>query len=221
MDTSPGNRFRQLRLEKNMTQKELIKDFNNTYHYNYSNAALSLIETNQRIPELNALTDFASYFKVSVSYLLGESDNKSPGENIINPKAYGFIQVPVYDFSKIRKNIFSKSNVIDYKLAEKELVDTGTFFYLKALDNSMLYAKISKDDLLLAKRQKGGKTGDILLIVIDKKYFTLRRLLKHSDQLMVLQSENPTYESMLISPEDIESGKIQIIGKIIEITFRV
>jgi len=61
-----------------MTQGELINDFNHQYHRSYGVSTFSQYENGKRIPEIDALQDFARYFNVSVSYLLGESDVRNP-----------------------------------------------------------------------------------------------------------------------------------------------
>ena len=72
-----GERFKELRLNKKMKQEELINDFNKRFHYNFTKSAVSQYENDKRIPEIQALNDFAEYFGVSVDYLLGRNDNST------------------------------------------------------------------------------------------------------------------------------------------------
>ena len=73
-----GNRFKGLRFETGYSQGDMLKDFNKKYHRAYTLTAVSLYENNKRMPEIDALRDFADYFHVSVSYLLGDSDTRDP-----------------------------------------------------------------------------------------------------------------------------------------------
>ena len=73
-----GERFKSLRLEKNMKQEELINDFNKKFHYNFTKSAVSQYENDKRIPEIQALNDFSNYFGVSVDYLLENDNNCDP-----------------------------------------------------------------------------------------------------------------------------------------------
>lgn len=73
-------RFKQLRNEKGLTQEELRADFNSRYSRNYTAAAISRYENGKRMPEIDALYDFAEYFGVCISYLLGETDVRNPDE---------------------------------------------------------------------------------------------------------------------------------------------
>lgn len=72
-----GERFKELRLDKKMKQEELINDFNKKFHYSFTKSAVSQYENDKRIPEIQALNDFAEYFGVSVDYLLGRNDNST------------------------------------------------------------------------------------------------------------------------------------------------
>lgn len=69
-----GDRFKQLRLEKGLTQQDLAEDFNKIYGYTFSKPSISQYENGKRSPENKPLRDFATYFNVSVDYLLGTSN---------------------------------------------------------------------------------------------------------------------------------------------------
>ena len=87
-----GKRFRELRSEKGLTQEQLLKDFNKRYARAYTATAISYYENSKRIPETSALLDFAEYFNVTVSYLLGESDVRigSRGVPVVTQSAEPF-----------------------------------------------------------------------------------------------------------------------------------
>ena len=65
-----GERFKGVRLSKNMTQKRLADDFNGQYGYAFTKTTISQYENNKRIPEMNAIRNFVEYFNVSLDYLL-------------------------------------------------------------------------------------------------------------------------------------------------------
>lgn len=70
------DRFKQLRIETGLTQKDFIENFNKKYHHSFGTPSISMYENGHRIPEIDALMDFADYFNVSVDYLLGRTDKK-------------------------------------------------------------------------------------------------------------------------------------------------
>ena len=63
-----GNRLRQMRKEKGMSQEKFGKLLG------LSKQVLSKYETYQRIPKINKVIEFATILGVSVSYMAGESD---------------------------------------------------------------------------------------------------------------------------------------------------
>lgn len=81
-----GERFRELRNAKNLTQEELRKDFNAKYHYSFTLAAISQYENDKRTPEIDALKSFADYFNVTLDYLIGRSDVSNPYKSEAKPE---------------------------------------------------------------------------------------------------------------------------------------
>lgn len=65
-----GERFKSIRLSKNLTQKRLVDEFNGQYGYAFTKTTISQYENNKRIPEMNAIRNFVEYFNVSLDYLL-------------------------------------------------------------------------------------------------------------------------------------------------------
>lgn len=65
-----GERFKSVRLSKNLTQERLVDEFNGQYGYAFTKTTISQYENNKRIPEMNAIRNFVEYFNVSLDYLL-------------------------------------------------------------------------------------------------------------------------------------------------------
>lgn len=65
-----GERFKNLRKLKSYTQDQLVQEFNKRYNYTLSKSAISQYENDKRIPEISVLIDIASYFQVSIDFLL-------------------------------------------------------------------------------------------------------------------------------------------------------
>jgi transcriptional regulator with XRE-family HTH domain len=65
-----GERFKSIRLSKNLTQEQLVDEVNGRYGYAFTKTTISQYENNKRIPEMKAIMSFAEYFNVSIDYLL-------------------------------------------------------------------------------------------------------------------------------------------------------
>lgn len=70
MDTF-GERFKSIRLSKNLTQEQLINEFNKRYGYAFTKGTISQYENNRRAPGMTVIKKFVEYFNVSIDYLLG------------------------------------------------------------------------------------------------------------------------------------------------------
>ena len=73
-------RFKKLRRAMGLTQEEFIKKFNKEFNRSFTAAAISQYENGKRIPEIDALIDFANFFGVPVDYLLGVNDTSTEEE---------------------------------------------------------------------------------------------------------------------------------------------
>jgi len=67
-----GEKLKELRIEKGLTQKEFGKIFN------MQRSRLSQYETNKRQVDDKTKTLFADYFNISLDYLLGRSNIRNP-----------------------------------------------------------------------------------------------------------------------------------------------
>ncbi len=65
-----GNRLKELRKEKNMTQRQL------SIIFNVSQESISSYERNKSNPSFDILCMYADQFDVSVDYILGRTNNK-------------------------------------------------------------------------------------------------------------------------------------------------
>lgn len=114
-----GERLKQLRNEKGLTLDEL-KDYLNT-----TKATLSRYENNKRDPKIDFATKVASYFNVSLDYVLGVTDEKS---------------------SKAKHSIVKTKNDLSRELALKlanELLKDGYEIQESDMPNLILAAKIA------------------------------------------------------------------------------
>lgn len=67
-----AERLKELRLEKNLSQYQLARELN----CEITHSAISLWELKQRSPNLEALIILATYFNVSLDYLVGMIDDE-------------------------------------------------------------------------------------------------------------------------------------------------
>lgn len=72
-----GNRLKELRKSKGITQAELAEIVN------LSRPSIAAFEGDARLPEINTLESMAEFFGVTVDYLLGRTQDKSYEETVL------------------------------------------------------------------------------------------------------------------------------------------
>jgi transcriptional regulator with XRE-family HTH domain len=111
-----GDRIRNLREDKRMSQLELAKALN------ISNTTLSQYENNQRTPSDEIKIKIANYFNVSIDYLLGQTNIKNPDNNPKLPEMF----ISPQDAMKflLEQNIIMGYGGFDInKLSDEEVIE--------------------------------------------------------------------------------------------------
>lgn len=78
--TTFGERLRQLRIEKDLTQEELAN------HFGLHKTRISQYELNKRQADDDLKKKFSDYFNVSIDYLLCNSDIRESAEQLLKNK---------------------------------------------------------------------------------------------------------------------------------------
>lgn len=129
-----GERLKELRKKKNLTQEQLAK----TFYLNKS--SISRYENDTQIPENELLQNIADYFNVSLDYLVGRT-------NIVNIHSSTVITTPTkkeqkdHDtFMKEAKALFMNGE-IDEDDKEKIFKDISDLFWESKKLNKEKYSK--------------------------------------------------------------------------------
>ncbi len=106
-------------------------------------------------------------------------------------------------------------NIIDTEEIDENLARTGDFFGLQIHGDSM-EPKISEGDVVIVRKQEDAENGQIIIATVNGTDATCKRLRKYRDGIELV-SNNPSYEPMFFSNEEIESKPVKIIGRVIEL----
>lgn len=181
-------------------------------------------------PTNQNLQKVADVLHVSVAYLTGESDYRTEQDAVIHKwneqisagmldkvkKIEAGIRIPVFD--TIPCDIpYENLGVIQTEGWEEisELMGrSGSYFGLKVKDNSML-PRILAGDVLIVKQQPYAESGDIVIARVDDEEACCVRYIQCIDGI-ILQSFNHTYVPVFINNNEIQKGRVQIIGVVME-----
>ncbi|MGL5086332.1 MAG: helix-turn-helix domain-containing protein [Clostridium sp.] len=116
MDTF-GERFKSIRLSKNLTQEQLINEFNELYGYAFTKGTISQYENNRRTPGMSVVKKFVEYFNVSIDYLLGSDFHviKEIGHNYPLHTDSKFIDIK--ELFNLIKSLCEEGTIETYKKA--------------------------------------------------------------------------------------------------------
>ncbi|MBR3761625.1 MAG: hypothetical protein IKK59_02665 [Lachnospiraceae bacterium] len=76
--------------------------------------------------------------------------------------------------------------------------------------------RILDGDVVIVRQQPDAQNGDIVIVTTNDNDATCRRLRKYRDGIELI-SNNPSYEPIYFSNDDINKKSVCIIGKVVEL----
>lgn len=197
--------LKRLREEKNMTQAELGKALE------ISPSAIGMYEQGRRTPDIPTLKKIASYFNVSLDYLLGNAPAKAA-----QPKTAGRgVRIPVLGRVVAGIPIEAVEEILDYEEITPELAATGEFFALQVKGSSM-EPTLRDGDVVIVKKQPTVDSGDIAIVLVNGNDATVKEIKESPSGITLIGHNVAVYTPKFYSNREIEELPIQIIGKVVE-----
>lgn len=198
--------LKRLREEKEMTQAELGKALE------ISPSAIGMYEQGRRTPDIPTLKKIASYFNVSLDYLLGNSPAKAA-----QPKPTGRgVRIPVLGRVVAGIPIEAVEEILDYEEITPELAASGEFFALKIRGHSM-EPRMMEGDVVIVRRQDDVDSGDVAIVLVNGNEATVKRVKKQEDGITLIATNTSVYEPHYYSNKEIEELPVRILGKVVEL----
>ena len=200
------NRMKDLREETHKTKAQVAREMNMPYttYVNY--------EKGTREPNSEVLIMIATYFGVSVDYLIGRSESRLP-ENIIANNLIPLkqiIKIPIIGRIACGKPILAEQNYEGFTYCPDNV---KADFVLKCQGDSMIDATIQDGDLVFIEESPVVENGEIAAVVIGEEA-TLKKVYYQNDTITLLPA-NTAFEPMVFSKEEINS--IHICGKAVAV----
>lgn len=211
-----------LRNEKGFSQEQLAKVLH------VSKSTVAMWETGQRLPSVEKYEEIADYFNVDMDFLYGRTTIKrkslfdESGSEYVNSKLVTDIShrnrgVEINVLGRVAAGIPIEAieDIIDTEEISSDMARTGEFFGLKIHGNSM-EPRMCEGDVVIVRRQDDAESGEIVIATVNGSDATCKRLRKYRDGIELI-SNNPAYNPMFYSNEDIENKPVRIIGKVVEL----
>ena len=198
-----AERLKSLREERAVSQKELAAALD------VAQSAVGNWESGARQPNLDRLRRLASFFEVSVGYLLGAEERPAPQR----------YRVPVLGYVRAGLPLTAEEVVLDYEDISRELADTGDHFALRVQGDSM-EPYLLDGDVVIVRQQEDVDSGDTAVVLIRGEDATVKKLVKH-DNGVALVASNPKYEPLFFTAEEVDSLPVRVLGKVVELRRRM
>lgn len=196
------NRVNELRKKMGYSQQKLAKILN------VHQTAISQWETGRTCPDIEVATKMSKIFNVSLDYLLGNKEKKSPELNIKNILPIKTKKVPLLGDIACGKPIWAEQTHGEFISVSN---DVDADFCLRASGDSMIGARIYDGDIVFIKKQDMVNNGEIAAVIIDNEA-TLKRVYYYPEKnKIVLNPENPAFEPLVYINEEL--NEIHILGK--------
>ena len=157
-------------------------------------------------PRIDKIELMANYFGISKSDLVEERLANSPSKGVVI-NVYGRVAAGI--------PLEMIEDIIDTEEITEEMARTGEFFGLQIKGDSM-EPKFSEGDIVIVRQQDDAESGEIVIATVNGNEATCKRLRKYRDGIELI-SNNPSYEPMFFSNEDIEQKPVRIIGRVVEL----
>lgn len=189
-----GERIRQLRLEKGLTQEELGEIVG------VKKAAVQKWESGlTKNLKRSTIEKLSSFFGVSPSYLMGMSEIK-------NLVPHRLQKVPLLGEISAGEPIYASEERGSYILVNG---NARIDFCLRVKGDSMIDARIHDGDLVFVRKQPCVENGEIAVVLIDNEA-TLKRFYR-TDDGVILKPENSKYQPKYYTEKDFKD--IRVLGK--------
>lgn len=206
-----GEKIKYLREQAKISQTELAEKVNTTKQniYKYEKGIITNIPSDRIELIANALNTTPAYLMGWEEDIYDSEINLSRFSNI---KPVKKIKLPMLGKIACGKPIFAEEE----HEAFVEVDDSyGADFCLSAEGDSMINAGIDSGDTVLIREAPIVDNGQIAAVIIDDEA-TLKRVYYYKDKnKLVLQAENPRYEPLVFTNEELNT--IRILGKAVAV----
>ena len=200
------NRIKALRSKKQIKQIELASAVN------VSQAALSGYETGKYEADLETYKRIANFFGVSLGYLLGDDEPNSVRSD--------YIRIPVLGRVAAGIPIDAIEEVIDWEDISAAMAVGGAEYFGLQIKGDSMEPKISSGDIVIVRKQPDVESGEVAVVLVNGDDATVKKV-KKSAAGITLIANNPAYDPLFYSNEDIEKLPVVILGRVVELRARI
>ena len=237
MPATFGDRLKELRTERGMTQQEFADLLGTTKQ------AISRYEAHARSPKIAVAKSFADRLSVDLYYLIGAEDVRNPLQNNSTSGSITFatesnvatnspnrralldladsaslVKMPIVGSIKAGYGGTAvEEETGEYELLPDDCMRGGEYFVLRVNGNSM-QPELKDGDRVLCKRAPSVDSGNIAVVLYGEEATIKRVNYINGEDWLELIPANPSYETKRIEGAELESCRV--LGKVVQLIRR-
>ncbi len=194
-----------LRSKTNQTQATVAKAIgvDRTTYAKYESGASE--------PSFEMLQRMAKYYNVSVGFLMGETELSTNSDHI---------RIPVLGRVAAGIPIDAIEEVIDWEDISADMAAGGAEYFGLQVKGDSMEPKISSGDIVIVRKQPDVESGEVAVVLVNGDDATVKRV-KKSAAGITLIANNPAYDPVFYSNEDIEKLPVAILGRVVELRAKI
>ena len=166
-------------------------------------------------PTLPTIQKIALGMNIDTDSLLKLLDNKQKISLENKPIVKKGIPIKVLGRVAAGIPIDAIEEILDYEEISEDMAASGEYFALKIQGDSM-QPRIWEDDIVIVKQQNDVENGDIAIVLVNGDDATCKKIKKRDDGIMLI-SNNPEYEPMFFTNQQVQDLPVTIIGRVVEL----
>ncbi len=169
------------------------------------------------LPRMGKVQRLADYFHIEKSDLIDERLPASTDDSSLSGKKQRSRGVVINIYGRVAAGIPIEmiEDIVDTEEISEDMAKTGEYFGLIIKGNSML-PNICDGDIVIIRCQEDAENGDTVIATVNGNDATCKRLRKYKDGIELI-SNNPSYDPMYFSNQDVAEKPVKILGKVVEL----
>ncbi len=203
------NKFKELRKAKNLTQVEFAAKMN------VDQSTVSKWEQDKAIPDIQTLYQLASFFNVSVDYLMGREPDKNVRGVQLNRSV---VKVPVFGTipAGVPIDMIEDAYIEDEEEIPADWLRSGNEYFALRVSGESMMPKFEDKDILILKKTDDCENGAFCAVSINHTECTFKKVLKKTNGI-TLMPLNPEFEPLFFTNKEVEELPITILGVVKEV----
>lgn len=161
------------------------------------------------------IDQIASFFGVSVDYLLGKSPVRHNTMEILQTDNSSYAPIPIVGNVAAGYTALAETDIIGYELVDTSVLTDGyEYAWLKVKGDSMS-PLILEGDLVLIRLQEEVDSGDLAVVIVDEEDGVIKRVQYSTNKVTLVSENSDDYPPRVFQGKEI--NRLRIWGKAVEI----